>query len=197
MEADDEGWVTVTKSTKKKVLMEAELLNDSILIYKYIYTKLKTVDFIDDSVRPIRLIFYFDLYANGFYSVSWVIYSNICFLTEIWALGRKKNLLVFYYHCVAGRKGQEDRRREVDRRSARQKEPEKEKEDDPAEELLLLPGQGGQDDAHQGTPTQIRGGQVENCQNEGRTKVQTFLRHTLSLFLSCIKFKPFLIFFQT
>jgi len=102
----------------------------------------------------------------------------------------------YFTTIIAGRKGQEDRRRKVDRRSARQKEPEKEKEADPAEELLLLPGQGGQDDAHQGTPTQIRGGQVENCQNEGRTKVQTFLIYILSFFLSCIKFKPFLIFFR-
>jgi hypothetical protein len=94
-----------------------------------------------------------------------------------------KILLVLYYHFIAGRKGQEDRRRKVDRRSARQKESEKEKEGDPAEELLLLPGQGGQDDAHQGTPTQIRGGQIENCQNEGRTKVQTFLRHILCFFV--------------
>ena len=124
-------------------------------------------------------------------------YSNICFFARNLDFRPEEHLLVFYYHFIAGRKGQEDRRRKVDRRSARQKEPEKEKEADPAEELLLLPGQGGQDDAHQGTPTQIRGGQIENCQNEGRTKVQTFLRQTLSPFLSCLKFKPFLIFFQT
>ena len=42
---------------------------------------------------------------------------------------------------------------------------------------MFFLGEGGQDAAHQGVEKKVWRGQAEDCQNEGGTKVQTFLKY--------------------